>query len=111
MNWEYLDGVKEVRELQQLARLADPHADSVPSVLSKRFSLERLNKWRRGNFACKTISRLDQGCTNGKCPKRGVVNSEVSRAVSDLRPMICDACGNLLVPQELSEALRAGAHV
>jgi hypothetical protein len=77
--------------------------DPLPERL-RRF----LSRFKSAGFKSETVSRLRESCGNSRCSRYGIETAEM-QALRELRPVICPACGWLLVPDLLSEALNGGS--
>jgi hypothetical protein len=111
LSWESTLGVKQLRQLQKYKHSESHEYNAQSFLLRDGLSLERLTHWRQSKFRFMEIDRRDQGCSNEKCPRYGYVSADIGRAVVDLRPTICRACGYLLVPTEIVQALQGAKRV
>jgi hypothetical protein len=101
LSWRELESARDLIALQKCAK-----GSRERPALSDARLLAKLDKWTQSHFRIRAIDRADSSCTNSSCARAGFEDPEITRAASDLRPVICNACGALLVPLELYDALR-----
>jgi len=55
------------------------------------------------------VAAYAESCENSRCAKYGLETPEI-QGLRDLKPVICNSCGYLLVPDVLAEAFRGMNH-
>jgi hypothetical protein len=70
------------------------------------FTASRLPMFRVGGYKSIEVSSYDEGCSNWRCPIYGDAIAEF-RALRELKPVVCPACGLLMIPDRLAEVFRS----
>lgn len=100
LNWDVHPGVKDVSEIMK-AKSTGKTTDELAKHLC-----DRLDLLRRSNWGGASVDRLSDTCPNSHCRSHGRVDPTKRQWLSNLRPVICDACGWLLVPERIVEACK-----
>lgn len=98
--WRNHPGFQDLQLLRELSHRADCRSiGTLPEHLSD-IELCRRHRWHGG-----PVDRFTESCVNPSCPRHSREDPRF-RVLKDFRPVICGACGWLLIPAELLDAYR-----
>jgi hypothetical protein len=106
MTWEAHPGFRELQELFALSKgKQGPRAQQLPPALQKLWPLTERRLRAKKQCAYEVTRFVPNYCKAQDCSSY-CVHDPKKRALQDLRPVICAACGAILIPDGLAQAFK-----